>query len=482
MTLKYNIDRSWTPPTIWPLWLTGLALLATLSGFDSRRLMLTALLFLIGMWAIARRRELPVSAAGLAALLAIAALGLFSGAQSASLQWSSLEVAYTFMLAVAAIALAHELSRALALTPAAVAHAITISIALCCFSAAVAIYSSPISGMPLQATLLTANFGNIRFFNQYQTWTLPFLAAALIMGSPLAGARDTFWQAFVFTIAAFFWALLWHSGGRGTGYATLIATAFVAVLFGADGRKHAKWMLACAAAGFVVSLAMFSSGSAMSAHMAAIDLNGRAYLWLIAWRHILAAPWFGIGPMQYAAIDTGLASHPHDAILQWTVEWGVPAAVLFVAGILYLGLSWLRVARELVSGEHGALHPALVVATTASLIAGGIHALVSGVIDMPASQFLLVTIAALAGGIALARRSANKPRRGWIANMALLGPMILLASVYISIFTARDYYDRLNEPAPTNFVHSRNTYQPRYWLDGTLTGLVKAPASTNELR
>ncbi|MGB7755232.1 MAG: O-antigen ligase family protein [Salinisphaera sp.] len=485
MTVEQNIRYSWAPSIIWSLWLIGLAAVPVLGGFDSRRLLLTALLSLIGLWAAIQRSRLPMGTAGVGALLAIAALGLLSAARSASFQWASLEVAYTFMLAIAAIALAHELARSSTITPASVATAITISVALCCFTVVIAIYASLISGMSFRAPLLTANFANIRFFNQYQTWTLPFLAAALVTGSPFVAIRDSFWRAFVFTIAAFFWALFWHSGGRGTEYATVIATTFVAISFGAAGRRHAGQMLACATTGLVISLAIYSPESATNAHMADTDLNGRAYLWLIAWRHIVAAPWLGIGPMQYAAIDTGLASHPHDAILQWAVEWGVPAAVLFVAGIIYLIFAWLHLARKILKRQRGGPHPALIVATTASLLAGGIHALVSGVIDMPASQFLLVTVTALAGGIAFAHRREiappDKTRLERLKNVALLGPM-LLASGYISVFTVQDDYRRVRDPAPINIVRLRNTYQPRYWSDGTLTGLVRPPAPPDKPR
>ncbi|KEZ78819.1 hypothetical protein C41B8_01777 [Salinisphaera hydrothermalis C41B8] len=422
----------------------------------------------------------PIRGTATPFFVALLLLGIISSAASSLPSWSLLEVTYTLLLALVA---AHGVSSTLtglSLRPERlIVLATATPIVLACFSAIIAIYASLLSNLPLRFPEPVGTYGNIRFFNQYQTWLLPFLATALALPNPLTRARRGFWIAFIATVGIFFWALYWRTGGRGTGYATLLATAAVVLLHGRAGIRHAMGMAALAAGGYVAYLIMFfHGGQGPTEHLLSTSPNGRLYLWRIAIEYIRLHPWLGIGPMQFAAIDTGLASHPHNAVLQWAVEWGLPAAALFVSGLGYLYFKWIRIARRLVTRDDSDIPPALVVAVTASLIAGGIHAMVSGVIDMPASQFMLVTVAGLAGGIALsaapARAERDPGRLDFVTNVAVRA-LVLSASLYVGVFTAYDYWHRLHSPKPTSAVYLRNTYQPRYWLDGTLTGLTAHP-------
>ncbi|MES1956053.1 hypothetical protein SAHY_15787 [Salinisphaera hydrothermalis EPR70] len=423
----------------------------------------------------------PISGSTALFFIALLLIGLASSAAGSLTSWNLLEVAYTLLLALVAtygvapalIGLPLRPERLILLTTAT-------PIVLACLSAAIAIYASLLSNFPLRFPEPIGNYGNIRFFNQYQTWLLPFLATALALLNPLTRARRGFWIASIFAVGIFFWALYWRSGGRGTGYATLLATTAVILLHGRAGIRHAMLMALLAAAGYIAYLVMcFHGGQGPTDHLLSTSPNGRLYLWRIAIEYIRLHPWLGIGPMQFAAIDTGLASHPHNAVLQWAVEWGLPAAALFVSGIGYLYFKWIGIARRLVTRDDSSIPPALVVAVTASLIAGGIHAMVSGVIDMPASQFILVTVAGLAGRIALTAEPARVndycPTRFDAAIDLVVRAIVLTASLYVGVFTAYDYWHRPHSPKPASAVYLRNTYQPRYWLDGTLTGLTPHP-------
>lgn len=52
------------------------------------------------------------------------------------------------------------------------------------------------------------------------------------------------------------------------------------------------------------------------------SLSGRGPIWWQAWHMLVERPWLGFGPMHFADIPNSIAAHPHQAILQWTSEWG----------------------------------------------------------------------------------------------------------------------------------------------------------------
>ncbi len=100
------------------------------------------------------------------------------------------------------------------------------------------------------------NYANIRFFNHYQTWTLPLLGGIL-----LSIPKD--WniaRGGVLGLIALWWALIFASNVRGTIVAMGVAAVGVGLLF----RRHAKpWLLVQAAgllAGIGLYYLLFSTG------------------------------------------------------------------------------------------------------------------------------------------------------------------------------------------------------------------------------
>ncbi|PSQ82006.1 MAG: O-antigen ligase domain-containing protein, partial [Bacteroidetes bacterium QS_1_65_9] len=72
-----------------------------------------------------------------------------------------------------------------------------------------------------------SGFGNIRHFNQYQTWTLPLLGGAVL-------ALPRRWRVArggVFGLVALWWTLVLASNVRGTVVAMALASVVVWVLF-----------------------------------------------------------------------------------------------------------------------------------------------------------------------------------------------------------------------------------------------------------
>lgn len=468
----------WRLRIILTVWLGAGIWMPLLPDFNTRRLVLTGILAATSLLALGagRRAVLPAWTIGLCTVVFV--LGLLSAVSGATFAWSLLGVAYAVMLVTAAATLSGAL-RPLRLDPAiGVAVAFTLPVVLLCCAMVATIYSALLTGVPLHYPEPLRDFANIRFFNQYQTWMLPFLPAAVTLACPLPRVRPVVWRALIITIGVFFWAMYWRSAGRGTGYATLIATVFVALACGPAGRRHAGWTIVLAGLGLAAELAMFDTGG-HPAHLWSSTSPGRWHLWHVAVDQIAAHPWLGIGPLMFAGLDSAGASHPHSAALQWAAEWGLPAATIAIAGFTWLAIRWMRALPRLL--RYRSRTPACVsAALTAALVAGSAHALVSGVVVMPASQFMLVMIAGVAMAVYPAHiRPMPPPSTVSFATAirAIFLVFIALSALYSAGFTAYDYHTRVRTAPPDTAIYQRNALQPRFWADGTLVTVTTKPSS-----
>lgn len=456
-------------------WLGAAIWMPVLPDFNTRRLVLTGILATTCLLAFGDWRRVVLPAGRIALCAVVFALGLLSAVSGVDAAWSLLGVAYTVMLITAAATLAGAL-RGLRLGPViGLTGAFILPIVLICCAMVATVYSALIIGVPLHYPEPLRDFANIRFFNQYQTWMLPFLPAALTLASPVPRVRTAVWRAFIITIGVFFWAMYWRSAGRGTGYATLIATVFVAVACGYPGRRHVGWTMLLAGLGLAAQLMMFGTGGRPD-HLWSAASPGRWHLWAVALNQIGTHPWLGIGPLMFAGLDGAGASHPHSALLQWAAEWGIPATAIALAGIAWLALRWLRALPNMLS-SRSSMPPCVTVAITAALIAGSAHALVSGVVVMPASQFMLVTIAGVAAAVYRAQAQTppqRSPNRFTAATHTILLGIVGACALYAASFAAYDYHTRVQEPAPDTALYRRNALQPRFWADGTLVAITGA--------
>jgi len=462
------------------VWTLGGWLIVLNGDFDLRRTILVVGLCFVSLISLATQGRLQRHLRAKSVLFTLAtatALGFTSAARSSLSNWSLLEVVFfalslstIYALSWLCITARFEISRYVLLW-------ITLPVAIVCAMSVVNIYSSLISGLSLTYPEPISDFANIRFFNQYQTWLLPFVTAAIFIPPPHLSIRTAIWRLLVSTLAVFFWLLYWHSHGRGTGYATFLAALMTTVLCGRHGRRYFIITLGFAILGYLAESVMFLSPADGGAHLASLQSSGRLYLWHIALDVLAAHPVLGIGPMMFASIDTGEAAHPHNAILQWASEWGIPAAVLIMTAIGCCFWRWYRALPVLLAQSKKDAQ--IATATTASLIAGTIHGLLSGVIVMPASQFMLITVAALAA----AQAASVKPSRIDTLESPKLKRFvtyayslwIVLASLLLATLTVTSYQSHVTQSLSSRSVYTRNLNQPRFWVDGTLTSLVEKP-------
>lgn len=453
-----------------------------LGSFDERRLWLAVLLSGTPLIALASGRltgSLPrwlLSCGG-----PILALGLVSSLASELPAWGLLGVAQLMLMAVSACVIAAALERQAIADARLNALCFILPAGLWSFAALSIIYTAFATGLPLRYPEPLTIFANIRFLNQYQTWVIPFLTLALILPSPTSRVRPVFWYTLALAVGIFIWALYWRSMGRGTALATIIATVFAALAFGRPGLRHLKWTVVLSVSGLLLNALLFPGDGAVAGmgRLVSSDSPGRIALWQLALAQIGAHPWLGLGPLQFAALDNGIASHPHNAVTQWAVEWGLPAAVLLTGLLGRLLLEWLAFARRTIDpvGTRRAAtdSDAMRVAITASLLAAGLHAMVSGVIVMPVSQYMLVLVTGIAGGLYLrSNPTLNEPHHptGVATFMrASITAVVPVMCLYVMVFTVHDYRTRLTKARSEATSYIRNANQPRYWSDGTLVDI-----------
>jgi len=152
---------------------------------------------------------------------------------------------------------------------------------------------------------------------------------------------------------------------------------------------------------------------------------GRIEMWKRTAADALANPLFGIGPMAYACTQTATFAHPHNFPLQIAAEWGLPAAFLLfvvIAALFWRAATILRWDRT----EHprDLRFAALLFA---GALAAALHACLSGVLVMPASQVVgLLVCGMLAGAFAAGRSEARAvPSRRTFLAPALISLLLL---------------------------------------------------------
>jgi len=308
-------------------------------------------------------------------------------------------------------------------------------------------------------------FANTRHFNQYQTWTLPLLGTATLF----IPGRWRVGRVGVFFLLSLWWMLVLVSNVRGTVVAMVIAAVGVGLLF---RRRAARWLgvqFASVLVGALLYYLLFDlvAGTTPQVANRLGEVGGDAWRiqrWKtsleLAWAH----PWLGVGPMHFAwpLYHFVPGAHPHNALLQWMAEWGLPSAAIMSGLVIWGGWSWMRQEQRDASGATPREN-AVRVGLVAAVLAGAAHAMVSGIIVMPVSQVLLVLVGGWAWGrYRHTRTPSSEPSR--LAHalfcVLLVGSIAVVGSSVRDLAHAEErqsaYLEAVEEP----------TFWPRYWQQG----------------
>lgn len=307
----------------------------------------------------------------------------------------------------------------------------------------------------LSADLLFNGFSNPRFYSQFQVMALP-VTAALIEKSNQNGKKILSTCLLMALVSQ--WCVALSLGGRGFILSILFSHAAL-MLIKIETWRIIKIQAIAALLGLAFFLFFFellpswiNMDSAFRSSFRA-SFSGRDHLWRLAWGMLNSHPWFGIGPMHFAANPNHIAAHPHQAWLQWAAEWGVPAAtlitVLAVAGSLK-GAIYIKTAPN-----NSTLDQAL----WAAIIGGLLLAQVDGVFVMPYTETWLAIIV----GICMARWNSPKPLGATSRIVVAAAGVVTIAILAYTLITQVPALPKTEEAYLEKFgTHGK----PRFWQQG----------------
>ncbi|MFB6280386.1 MAG: O-antigen ligase family protein [Salinibacter sp.] len=308
-------------------------------------------------------------------------------------------------------------------------------------------------------------YKNIRFFNQYQTWTLPLLVGVV-------AALPKKWrsvQAIVLGFAALWWTLIFATNVRGTVVAVALAGVGVWLLFRETSYRWLAVQAAALLAGGLLYYVLFTPARGATPQVVErlgdVGQSRRLQHWRKCLHMVWNSPLLGGGPMHYAwpPFDFARAAHPHNAFIQWLSEWGVPSTAIMSGLTVWGGWSWLRQEQD-DSEESSTSANAVRVSLVAAVLAGTTHAMVSGVLVMPLSQMMLVLVGGWAWGRYRHRDSSRdlavSARSQVVLAVLLVGAMAVVGTSLRDLSTIEERRSAFLEAV------ERRAFSPRYWQQG----------------
>lgn len=333
-------------------------------------------------------------------------------------------------------------------------------------------------------------FSNSRYFSDFQS-PLLFLAP-LAVNRYLLARRE---RVLGWLIVGLFYMLAFVAGSRSTLAGQAAAHVLLFLALGKGYIRHFRTYLFCWVLGFALYILIIVVVAPWSASIGApakdkpapsvgsgsvlttpfrYGSSGRGELVEKSFRLISSAPWLGVGGRHYGCFlkgdfqDTynrfnGDAAHPHNAILQLAVEWGLPVAMVAataIAWLLVLVARKLRIRRV----EKESLLPAMF----GGLVALLVHAMVTGVLNGPASQMFLVMLIGWSLSLIHEEEAVPECVGGSVAiSFAAIGLAMCIASLLSQELMALPASNRAysDENPPTWYL------APRFWQQGWLLPL-----------
>jgi O-antigen ligase len=449
-----------------PVWMPGIA---PRLYDDSRYLELTVLALLLIPLARSSVRDavtlawLSLDKKARTLLVVLLAGGALSAAVSDAAHLGSMEVALvaqlvllTLMVSAAVRESAREADNALVI-------AIFAGAALCVlkFWVTYALYALEGKIFPWDSPFL--EFANVRFFSQYQSYTLLLMILPGLIPGVGKSARALF-----FFVAANFWALHWMVGTRAAWLGLMVGSVVVVVFMRRGRMVWLREQMLVAFAGAAIFLA-HSQIVASLPHIAAVpgiksivdrgqgSINERLELAQGALGILREHPLVGVGPGQFGLQPySTYAAHPHNVPLQLLSEYGLPAGLAGIALVLMLTVYAVRTLRK-ASGQSTVLDVSLV----AALIMGLADSLFSGNLIMPHSQMLFAVLAGWIIGRTVRAPSGLYQNASGFKRLRFTIVSIAILAVAITTILGLEYLP-LARDIPVWLL----TWNPHFWQYG----------------
>ena len=305
---------------------------------------------------------------------------------------------------------------------------------------------------------LLHGFSNMRFQGQFLTIVAPLLGAALALPKQSNVVYPRWLDGFLMVSVV---SMVFVAGTRGTVAAWIIVAAVFWWLRG-GARRLATRMFIVMVAGYLLAFGMMQAisvvlGSSLDYRFAGNEIFGlsaREILWEQAWKTVLEHPWFGVGPMHFAALGNKIAAHPHQALLQIGSEWGLPVLCLIVASVS----CWLWRVYAAVTAEKENTNSELRWVLLFSVLSSIVQSMVDGVLVMPYPQLWLSIAAGWCSAHCLPALIAEKA----IALPSVVLRIVFLGAVVLLVVAAViDYPSLLGS---SEYCGSG----PRFWCNGRI--------------
>lgn len=316
--------------------------------------------------------------------------------------------------------------------------------------------------IPLLGSEPFFGFSHVRFFNQYQMWTLSLIYWPLLSFNK---QKKTI-RLFLYIALTAWWILFFASGGRGVLLAWLLAMPVTVYCY----RQFSLPLLRLQLIGFITGLngyaVLFYLLPSFMGKTDSIDTvfryttTGRNVLWNRAFAMIQAHKWFGVGPMHFAWYPSFNGAHPHNSVLQLAAELGLPATLIIFLLAVYGVFCWLK--RFNYKTLKALDAPNLVIVLFFALVANFSYSLVDGVIVMPLSQVMMVVVIGLMMGL---YNDEKKQINALRANHFVQRFFTLIVLVAIEWSVLPELLPRIlgNEQL---IPRGYQTVGPRFWQEG----------------
>lgn len=311
------------------------------------------------------------------------------------------------------------------------------------------------------------DFANVRFFSQYQAYSL----LLVLLPVSLLHLKNG-WRALLYIVAVNFWALQWIVSTRAVWAGFALAVLMV-LLFAKQGRMvwlrmQAIPMFAGAVVFLIFSriIASLPSATLVPNVVGSIvqrspeSVLERIALWRSALEFIRARPLLGVGPGQFGLQNYPMsAAHPHNFPLQMLSEYGL---IVGLAGIVLMVLLVVLAINTLRAGPSSGPDMAGM-SVAAALIMGLTDSLFSGNPIMPHSQIMLCVVAGWLVGRTPARTPdlSGKNLKGYYRSLKVAFVVIAMLAMMTTTILGSAYLEAVKDMGPN--IQRGN---PHFWNYG----------------